>query len=116
MSKILIYNIYSDDLFNWLIDHVYVSNGSGIATVVCSNYFDAFHYFRCYFIRKRPKWANNFTIIQENNIIYMKNGEECFVFTNDENITSKALDKDYVFIIKEDCMSYFNRETRLIAI
>lgn len=96
--KVEIYGIYTEDLFKWLILHVYDSCGDGCGTVVCRNYKEAFQEF-VKWAREKYKFFDSYKSINEiGSALYFHDNNENFIFTD---IVPDKLDNDYVFIVRE---------------
>ncbi len=112
MSQVLVKNIYVEDLFKWFYEHVLDSCGDGAATICCSNYQEVSEDFVTWWkdvhlpilISKGVKYdKNNFGLHDKfirDGLIGYTDGNENFLFCNS---IIDAFDKDYVFIVMEDC-------------
>lgn len=101
MSKITIENIYADDVFEWFYNSVMSNGGDGAAFLVCNNYKEASDLFVEWYklIYDKDEFFHIKTILDDK--IYYHDNNENFVFTS--IIPNHMYDKDYLFIIKEDC-------------
>jgi hypothetical protein len=97
MSTIIIKNIWLEDVFFWFVNHVLDKGGDGSAAMVCKNYIEVADYFR----QTYRVLLNPFITRIDPALICFHDNNENFIFTNDYNIQLR--DKDYIFIIEEDC-------------
>ena len=95
--KAEIYGIYTEDLFKWLILHVYDSCGDGCGTVVCKNYKEAFQEFLKWGREKYNFFDSCKSTSEIGSALYFHDNNENFIFT--DTIPDK-LDNDYVFIVR----------------
>ena len=93
-------NIWIEDLFEWFYNHVAASGGDGCGIIVCQNYKEAANYFIKWW---EDKYSRSFIhpLDEYENIINFHDGNENFIFTNDDNAINWS--HEYVFIVREDC-------------
>lgn len=128
MSKILIENIWAEDLFEWFYNHVQASGGDGAGAIVCENYKEVANWFIEWFCKKlgvkeNGDWTSFDPFLKRehtvhlgeekfwhprheyDNVVNFHDGNENFIFTDKEDIFLH--DGDYIFIIKENCQFGF---------
>jgi hypothetical protein len=94
-------NIYMEDVFEWLYNHVMLSSGDGCGQIVCSNYQETARYFEEWALKKDIKHiANLHQIDNEKTVLFTDMSNENFVFSSE---IGNMYDGDYTFLIKEDC-------------
>jgi hypothetical protein len=100
MSKVILEDIYAEDLFRWFLDHVIFSGGDGAAAIVCANYEDAARYFIDWYHTEFDKPFWHVGDAYEHTINFHDENEN-FIFTNNSNIILHR--GDYIFIVQQDC-------------
>lgn len=111
MSKIIIEDIWIEDLFKWFYETVCNDGGDGAAAIVCKNYKEVANLFIEWWkkeylesMKNRGYKLDTFPLekFENNNMINYHDNNENFIFTNDPNI--KLWPREYVYIIKEKCV------------
>ncbi len=113
MSKVIIQNIWAEDLFKWFYNHVGDSGGDGAAAIVCENYKEVSEYFTEWWRKEiRPNFSENVLKLdfwnpkdESDGYINYHDSNENFIFTNKLDI--KLHDGDYIFVVLEDCKFAF---------
>lgn len=130
ISKVIVEDIYAEDLFKWFYEHVRLSGGDGAGAIVCGNYTNVAAWFAEWWRETvYPRWKERATphlINQVNekgfylnkemrdNCIIFRDGNENFIFAN--HLEGDMFRGEYVFIVKKDCKFGFDRKSGLKVI
>lgn len=112
MSTVIVKNIWAEDLFEWFTNHVTDSSGDGAAVIVCENYADTATWFDEWWKENIKFPLHPLDIYSFDNYYYWNfhDDNENFIFTNDKDVA--LFDRDYIFIVEEDCK--FSKKDRII--
>lgn len=99
MSKVVCENVYAEDIFKWIYEHVLSSGGDGCSVLVCKNFLDTALNFKDWLLKQRSYRYPEETF--ESNRVTFGSGNESIIFCDD--IDSELYYGDYIFIVNKDC-------------
>lgn len=102
-SKIYCNNLWVEDIFEWLYQHVMNSGGDGCGALVCENYIEAYHDFKNYVRDNHDLNLDSMPHqLKRDNSITISDGNENWSFTNDPNLFNNPY-HEYSFIVTTKC-------------
>lgn len=117
MGKIIVENIYAEDLFEWFYNNIMDSGGDGCGAIICDNYQEVAEWFSEWSAFIHGYDLNEYLIKEEENgFLNWHDSNENWIFTNrsdfnwtfDENgeYDQTYIDDsyNYIFIVKKDCV------------
>ena len=100
MSKVVVEDVWAEELFRWFTNHVNSSCGDGAGAIVCQNYKEAASIYQEWYLNEFGEDVRH-PRDEYGSCVNFHDANENFIFTNDVNI--RFFDGDYVFVVKKDC-------------
>lgn len=117
MSKVIVKDIWVEDLFIWFENHIADSCGDGAAAIVCKNYEEVSKWFLDWYFDNYGRNLLDYRKLHktENSIMFHDSNEN-YIFTNDDKINLHH--HDYIFIVTGDCLFGHDKsnERKVLAI
>ena len=111
-SRVIVENIWAEDLFQWFYEHIHSSGGDGMGAIVCVNFKEVSEWFDEYVSVKYKHSIGKYlekTEKQEEVCWYDNN--ENWVFTNNPEFAFSSHPGDYIFVVRTPCTFGFRPTT-----